>query len=104
MNSYIRCKLALTETNPTIKPYDEAAWANLMDGKTAPIETSLDLLESLHDRWARVLQSISEADVQRTLYHPERGPMTLDHYIASCAWHGTHHVAHITSLRQRRGW
>jgi hypothetical protein len=104
MNSYIRCKLALTENNPTIKPYDEVAWANLIDGKTAPIEPSLNLLEGLHDRWVRVLQSVSETDAQRTLYHPERGAMTLDEYIALCGWHGKHHVAHITSLRQRLGW
>ena len=104
MNSYIRCKLALTENNPTIKPYDEVAWANLVDGKTAPVEPSLNLLESLHDRWVRVLQSVSETDVQRTLYHPERGAMTLDHYIAACAWHGNHHVSHITALRERQGW
>jgi uncharacterized damage-inducible protein DinB len=104
MNSYIRCKLALTENNPTIKPYDEVAWANLIDGRTAPIEPSLNLLEGLHDRWVRVLQTVSDTDALRTLYHPERGDMTLDHYIALCAWHGKHHVAHITSLRQRLGW
>jgi uncharacterized damage-inducible protein DinB len=104
MNSYIRCKLALTEDHPTIRPYDEAAWANLIDGMTAPIEPSLSLLEGLHDRWVRVLQSLSETDLQRTLYHPERGEMTLDYYIAACAWHGKHHVAHITALRERLGW
>ena len=104
MNSYIRCKLALTENNPTIKPYDEVAWANLIDGKTAPIEPSLNYWKACMTAGFVVLQSVSETDAQRTLYHPERGDMTLNQYIAVCGWHGKHHVAHITSLRQRLGW
>jgi uncharacterized damage-inducible protein DinB len=104
LNSYIRFKLALTEHEPTIKPYDEAAWAELIDGRTAPIAASLDLLEGLHDRWAILLRSLSAEDVQRRFNHPEMGIVTIDKYIALYAWHGNHHVAHITSLRDRMGW
>src|SRR5713226_9044470 len=104
MNSYIRFKLALTEHEPTIKPYDEAQWAELIDGRTAPIEPSLSLLEGLHDRWALFLRSLSSEDVKRRFHHPELGVVTIDQYIALYAWHGAHHVAHITSLRERNGW
>jgi hypothetical protein len=104
MNSYIRFKLALTEHEPTIKPYDEAVWANLIDAKTAPIEPSLNLLAGLHHRWVLLLRSLSEADVQRKFTHPEIGTITVDQYISVYAWHGRHHVAHITSLREREGW
>jgi hypothetical protein len=104
MNSYIRFKLALTEQEPTIKPYDEGLWANLIDAKTAPVEPSLNILEGLHLRWVLLLRSLSETDVQRKLKHPEIGVLTIDEYISRVAWHGKHHVAHITSLRERRGW
>src|SRR5437762_9948412 len=104
MNSYIRFKLALTEDEPTIKPYDEAVWANLIDAKTAPIEPSLSLLEGLHYRWALLLRSLSDTDVTRKFNHPELGIVSIDQYIALYAWHGKHHVAHITSLREREGW
>ena len=104
MNAYIRFKLALTENTPPIKPYDEAAWARLDDSRTTPIETSLVLLESLHDRWVRVLRAMSPSDFARTLEHPERGEMTLDHMLALYEWHGRHHVAHIVSLSERSGW
>jgi hypothetical protein len=95
MNSYIRFKLALTEREPTIKPYDEAAWAELIDAKNAPIETSLQLLEGLHDRWVMLLRSLSDDDVKKQFTHPELGLVSIDKYIALYAWHGKHHVAHI---------
>jgi hypothetical protein len=104
LNSYIRFKFALTENEPTIKPYDEAQWAELIDGRTAPIEPSLSLLEGLHHRWTLFLRSLSGEDVKRRFHHPELGVVTIDQYIALYAWHGKHHVAHITSLRERKGW
>ena len=104
MNAFIRFKLALTEDRPTIKPYDEAAWANLEDARTTPIETSLSLLESLHDRWVRILNAMSPSDFSRELNHPENGIMNLDQVLALYDWHGKHHVAHITGLRERSGW
>ena len=104
LNSYVRFKLALTEESPTIRPYDEARWAELPDSVDTPPETSMQLLESLHDRWVRLLRSMSADDFQRTLNHPENGLMTLDAMVALYAWHGRHHVAHITSTRARNGW
>ena len=104
MNAYIRFKLALTEENPTIKPYAEALWAELADGRTAPIETSLVLLDSLHHRWVVLLRSVSAGVWGRTFQHPELGPMTLEKNLALYAWHGKHHVAHITALSERNGW
>ena len=104
MNSYIRFKLALTEHEPTIKPYDESKWAELIDASTAPIEPSLNLLEGLHHRWVLLLRSLSAIDVSKRLIHPELGVVSIDEYIARAAWHGKHHVAHITSLREREEW
>ena len=104
MNSYIRFKLAITEDTPTIKPYFEDRWAQLDDAHQAPIELSLDLLETLHGRWVWFLRSLKDADFQRTFLHPELGPVSLDKNIALYAWHGQHHVAHVTSLRERNGW
>jgi len=104
MNAFIRFKLALTEDRPTIKPYDEGAWANLRDVRTTPIDTSLSLLESLHDRWVHLLRAMSAADFSRELNHPENGIMNLDQVLALYEWHGRHHVAHITALRHRNGW
>ena len=104
MNAYIRFKLALTEENPTIKPYAEARWAELVDARTAPIGTSLLMLESLHHRWVMLLRSLTGGDWNRTFQHPELGPMALEKNLALYAWHGRHHVAHITSLRERMGW
>jgi uncharacterized damage-inducible protein DinB len=104
MNAFIRMKLALTEEVPTIKPYDEARWAELADAK-APIEISLALLESLHQRWVLLLNSLGPADWPREYRHPEfEKPMTLDATLALYAWHGRHHVAHITALRERNAW
>ena len=104
MNSYIRFKLALTEDTPTIKPYDEALWAKLPDVTVTPAETSLTLLEALHSRWVQLLDGMSEADFQRAFRHPELGLIRLDQNLALYAWHGKHHTAHITSLRERMGW
>lgn len=105
INAYSRFKLALTEDSPMIKPYDEAAWAALPDSRDTPVATSLTLLESLHDRWVRLLRSMTDADFQRTLKHPEHeGTMTLDSMLGLYGWHGRHHVGHITSLRERMGW
>lgn len=104
MNAYVRLKLGLTENEPTIKPYDEAEWAKLADAKSA-IEPSLALLENLHKRWVLLLRSLKPADWARTIRHPEWDkPMSLDDQLALYAWHGRHHVAHITSLRERQGW
>jgi len=104
MNSYLRFRFALTENEPTIKPYDEAVWARLIDARTGPIEASLKLLEGLHERWTLLLRSLSADDVKRKFHHPELGVVTIDQYIALYAWHGAHHTAHITSLRERKGW
>lgn len=105
LNAYIRVKFALTEDNPTIKPYDEASWANLADSRITPVATSVALLENLHDRWVGLLRSLSDTDFARTLVHPDhKGPMTIDTVVGMYAWHGRHHVAHITSLRERMGW
>jgi uncharacterized damage-inducible protein DinB len=98
MNSYVRLKLALTEDAPIIKPYDEALWANLPD-KHMPIETSLTLLEALHARWVRLLESMTAADFSRVFRHPELGTIRLEQNLALYAWHGKHHVAHITSVQ-----
>ena len=104
MNSYIRFKLALTEDVPVIKPYDEALWAKLPDIATAPIGTSLSLLTALHQRWLALLEGMSDADFTRAFRHPELGIVRLDQNLALYAWHGKHHTAHITSLRERMGW
>jgi uncharacterized damage-inducible protein DinB len=104
LNSYVRFKLALTEDNPTIRPYHEDRWAELEDARNAPIELSLALLDSLHKRWVLFLRSLSEPDFKRTFTHPELGAMTIDRTVALYSWHGRHHVGHITSLRDRMGW
>ena len=105
LNAYTRIKLALTEEEPTIKPYEEARWAELPDARTGPVEPSLALLEFLHQRWLLLLRSLRPADFARRYRHPEHGRMFgLDEVVAMYAWHGRHHVAHITSLRRREGW
>lgn len=104
MNSYVRFKLALTEDEPSIKPYAEDLWAELGDTKTTPIETSLMLLESLHARWVALLRSLTPEEWKRNFRHPELGPMSLEKTLALYAWHGRHHVAHIRKLREREGW
>ena len=105
LNAYIRLKLALTEDDPLIRPYDEAEWAQLADSRDTPPEVSLTLLESLHARWVTLFRSMRDEDFRRTLRHPEhQGILTLDWLVAMYAWHSRHHVAHITSLRERNGW
>jgi len=104
MNAYVRIKLALTEDNPTIKPYDETRWAETPDVPATPIATSLALLDALHHRWVTLLRGLGPADFARRFNHPESGPWTVGGYMALSAWHGKHHVAHITSLRERMGW
>jgi uncharacterized damage-inducible protein DinB len=104
LNAYTRFKLALTEDEPTIKTYDEGRWAELPDSRSVPVEVSLALLDNLHRRWVALLRALPEADFRKTLRHPEWGRMTLDQVLGLYAWHGDHHVAHVTSLRQRMGW
>ncbi|NYF79165.1 YfiT family bacillithiol transferase [Granulicella arctica] len=103
MNAFIRVRLALTEDWPTIKPYDEKAWSELHDAM-APIEWSLELVESLHARWVMLLSSLKEEQWKRGFVHPEGGRMTLDVATALYAWHSKHHIAHITHLRVKEGW
>lgn len=103
-NAYVRFKLALTEDGPTIKPYLEARWAELPDTAGTPVEVSLVLLEALHRRWVVLLHGMSPEDFARPLRHPEMGRLTLDQMLALYAWHGRHHVAHVTALRERMGW
>lgn len=106
VNSYVRYRLALTEQQPTIKPYAEAQWAELPDARGPLVAESLALLDALHARWVALMRAMTPADFARTLVHPERpgAPMTLDVMTAMYAWHGKHHVAHITALRQRENW
>jgi hypothetical protein len=104
MNAFIRTKLALTEDSPTIKPYNEDAFARLGDVPNTAIDISLTLLDTLHQRWDVLLRSMQPADFARTFRHPERGLLTLDQNLCIYAWHGAHHVAHITELRKRMGW
>jgi uncharacterized damage-inducible protein DinB len=103
MNAYIRFKLALTEEKPVIKPYDETKWAELSDYKL-PIDISLSLLEALHQRWTILFHSLSLADMQKTFFHPDSGEVSVGKNIGIYAWHGRHHLAHITSLCNRKGW
>jgi hypothetical protein len=104
LNAYVRFKLALTEDEPTIKPYAEDRWARLADTQATPVEVSLALLASLHERWVRLLRSLQAEDWKRSFRHPELGVVNLEKNLAIYAWHGRHHVAHITSLRERNGW
>jgi hypothetical protein len=105
MNAYIRFKLALTEDDPTIKPYNEAAWAELSDTKNLPVNVSLTLLHALHTRWVELMRGMSEADWQRTIFHPEhKRKISLWDMLGTYAWHGKHHAAHITALRERMEW
>jgi uncharacterized damage-inducible protein DinB len=101
VNSYTRFRLALTEKHPTIKPYDEAKWAELEDARTLPVEVSLKLLEALHERWVKLLRSLSRAAFDRTIDHPENGTMTIDQLLALYAWHCEHHIAHIRLAQER---
>ena len=105
VNAYVRFKLALTEDRPTIKPYDQERWAELADVTAVPVDVSLTLLTALHTRWVALLRAMSPADFARAFVHPEMGrTLTLDQTLALYAWHGRHHTAHITALRERMGW
>ena len=103
MNAFSRLRLALTEDWPTIYAYKEAAWAELPD-KVAPVDWSLDLIESLHARWVMLLQSLTDEQWQLGFRDPERGPMGLEHAALLYGWHCRHHTAHITHLRAAKGW
>ena len=104
VNSIVRFKLALTEDEPTIRPYDEAAWARLADARQ-PLEPTLDLLDALHERWALLLETLTDDDFARRFRHPERNDVSdLTWNLGLYAWHGRHHVAHVTTLRERSGW
>lgn len=104
LNAYVRFRLALTEDTPVIRPYDEQAWALLPDATHAPIAVSLDLLAALHARWVEAIRRLPAAAFARTFTHPVLGAMSLDHQLALYAWHGRHHLAHITRLIDRMGW
>jgi len=104
MNSYIRFKLALTEDKPMIKPYDEKLWAELPDSKEVEIDVSLDLIRSLHKRWTELLKQLSDEELNKEFLHPESGMKKLNETICQYAWHGNHHLAQITSLKQRMNW
>jgi hypothetical protein len=104
MNAYMRFKLALTEEEPTIKPYAEDRWAQLADTQSTPLEVSLALLDSLHRRWTQLLRSLKPEDWKRTFRHPELGLVSLERNLGLYAWHGRHHVGHVTELRKKMGW
>lgn len=105
MNAYCRFKLGLTENNPTIKPYDENRWVATADVTNLPINISITLLHALHSKWYELLKSLTEADFKRTVFHPEQQKqLTLWELLGSYAWHSRHHTAHITALRERKGW
>ena len=103
MNAFTRLKLALTEDNPTIKPYDEKLFAQLPDARL-PIEPSLSLVDGLHARWAALFETLTPQQFARPWFHPEIGAITVDYLLQTYGWHSRHHVAHITSLRAREGW
>jgi uncharacterized damage-inducible protein DinB len=104
LNAYARVRLALTEDNPTIRPYDEKAWAELADGREMPIGVSLDLLDTMHQRLVHLLRATPAESFARALTHPDNGPMTLDLLLGLYSWHGRHHTAHVTALRGRMAW
>lgn len=104
MNAYIRFKLALTEEQPTILPYDEALWAQTPEARSGPIDLSVDLLASLHARWIAAIRPLPASAFDRSFRHPDLGVMSLNQQLALYAWHGPHHVAHITALIERSGW
>jgi uncharacterized damage-inducible protein DinB len=104
INSYVRFKLAATEEDPRITTYEEQFWAELADGKTMPVEVSLRLLELLHERWVVFLKSLTEEQLKRTFQHPVSGSTPLSKALGLYSWHGRHHIAHVTALRQQKGW
>jgi hypothetical protein len=105
LQAYTRFKLALTEDEPTIKPYDEAAWARLPDSRLTPPEVSLALTGAIHTRWVDLIRAMDDSHFLRTFHHPElHRSFTLMEVLGRYAWHGRHHLAHITGLRKRMGW
>lgn len=105
MNSFVRFKLALTEDNPTIKPYYEDRWAELVDSKHFDITPSIQIIKGVHTRWVHLLQSLNSAELEKTFIHPEHGKQfVLNEYIGFYAWHCNHHLAHITTLKKGMGW
>jgi uncharacterized damage-inducible protein DinB len=104
MNAYTRFRLAFTEENPTIKPYDESTWAELVDARTMSPDVSLTILDAIHSRLVTLLRATPDDAFQRKLSHPENGPMTVDGLLAMYSWHGKHHVAHVTRLKEREQW
>ncbi len=104
LNAYVRFKLALTEEQPLIRTYEESFWAELPEARSAPIGMSLALMDALHTRWVACIRSLPAASFERTFRHPDMGLMSLNEQLAHYAWHGRHHVAHITALRRRMGW
>ena len=104
MNAFIRVKLGLLEDNPTIKPYNDTTWAETTDCSQAPVTLSLSIIDGLHARWAQLLRSLDAAAFNRTVQHPDRGPMSVGDLMQLYAWHGRHHTAQITRLRERNGW
>jgi hypothetical protein len=104
VNAYVRFRLALTEDAPAITPYHEGLWAELFDATSPDVAPSLALLTGLHHRWTTLLRSLRPGDFSRTFVHPQQGTVPLDRQLALYAWHGRHHVAHITGLRERMGW
>lgn len=104
MHAYCRLKYALTEENPTIKPYDERAWSGMSDQTITPVEASLQIIDGVHARFVILWRMLTPAQFLRTLQHPENGPMSLDDHLAMYAWHSRHHLGHILSLKQREGW
>ncbi len=104
MNAYIRFKLALTSADPLIQTYEEALWAELPEAKTGPPEISLALLDAIHGRWIAAIRSLPAGSFARRYRHPQSGPTSLEEQLALYAWHGRHHVGHVTALRRRMGW
>ena len=104
VNAYCRFRLTLTEDAPTIRTYEQEAWAELPDAKSLAVEVSLGLLETLHARWSALLSALDETAFARRLHHPEGGELTFDELLSQYAWHSEHHTAHVTALREREGW
>jgi hypothetical protein len=104
MNAYVRFKMALTETDPPIRAYEEGEWAKLSDTAETPVETSVVLLEKLHERWVTLMRGFGDAEWKKCYVHPTMGPVPLERALGLYAWHGKHHVAHVTELRKRKGW
>ena len=104
VNAYVRFKMAATEDNPLVKAYNESRWADFVDAKRADVRPSLDILTGLHLRWVALLGSLTDEQFARTYQHSVMGPVALDYALALYAWHGRHHTAHITALRERMGW